>query len=136
MRRMAALGSLNTPHSPMSRAGAEQPFLLVEVWRPLEARRTRKAQVGAERVAHRVDESVGATRCEAVLPPDVEHLDTAFVPVDARLDPADEAVSEDDRQHVPAPTPLGRRMEQLPHVVEIEQAPEKRAVPDQRVERR
>src|SRR6185295_13122782 len=104
-----------------SRAGAEEPSLFVEVCRPLEAGRARKAQVGVKRVAHGVNESVGATRCEAVLPPHIEHLDAPLVPVDARLDPADEAVSEDDWQHVQAPTPLGRRVEQLPHVVEIEQ---------------
>src|SRR5262249_46010416 len=80
------------PHSPRSWAGAEEPFLHVEVWRPLQAARASEAEIGAERVAHGVDESVGAGRCEAVLPPDVEHLDAAFVPVDTRLDPADKAV--------------------------------------------
>src|SRR5262245_21859132 len=119
-----------------SRPSAEEPLLLVEVGRPREARRARKVQVGAERDAHGVDESVGATRCEAVFPPHVEHLDAAFVPVDARLDPADETRSEDDRQYVPTPTPLGRRVEQLPHVLEVEEAGEELAIPDQRVEGR
>ena len=62
--------------------------------RPLEAAGAREAQVRAERVAHGVDEPVGATRREAVFPPDVEHLHAGSVPVDPRFDPADEAVAE------------------------------------------
>ncbi len=64
---------------------------------PLEAGRACEAQVGAERVAHRVDEALGAARREAVLPPEVEHLHAAAGAVDARLDPADEAVAEEHR---------------------------------------
>ena len=48
-----------------------------------------------------------------------EHLHLATSAVDARLDPADEAIAEEDRQHVPAPTPPGRRDEELPHIVEL-----------------
>ena len=59
----------------------------------------------------------------------------ARVPVDPRLDPADEAVAEDDREHVIAPTALRRREEALPHVLEVEQAREEGGVPQQRVER-
>ena len=84
----------------------------------------REAQVGAKRIAHRVDEALGAARREAVLPPEVEHLHLAAVAVDARLDPADEAVAEEHRQHVPTPAPLGRRDEELPDVVELEQGSE------------
>src|SRR5262245_462630 len=105
--------------SPTSRATAEEPFLLVELWRPVEAARAREAEIGAERVAHGVDEPVDAPRCKTVLPPGAEHLDAAFVPVDARLDPPDKALAEDDGQHVPAPPPFGRWVEELPHVVEI-----------------
>ena len=102
---------------------------------PLEAARACEAQVGAERVAHRVGEPFGAARREAVLPPDVEHLHAGVGPVDARLDPADESVPERDRQHVPAPAALGGRYEELPHVVEAEKAAKQAAVPDQRIER-
>ena len=56
-------------------------------------------------------------------------------PVDPRLDPADEAVAENDREHVPAPTAFGRWDEELPDVLELEQAPEQAAIPDDRVER-
>jgi hypothetical protein len=51
------------------------------------------------------------------------------------FDPADEPVAAENRQHVPPPTPLGRRHEELPHLVETEQGPEEAAVPDQRIER-
>ena len=97
--------------------------------------RAREAHVRAESVAHRVDEPLSPTWREAVFPPDVEHLHTAFSPVDPRLDPADEAVTEEHRQHVPTPPALRGRHEELPHVVEAEEAPEEAAVPDQRVER-
>ena len=95
-----------------------------------------EAQVGAERVAHRVDEALGAARREAVLPPEAEHLHAAAGAVEARLDPADEAVAEEHRQHVPTPAPLGRRDEELPDVLELEQGSEQSPVPDQRIERR
>ena len=55
-------------------AREKQSFLRCEVRCPLEARRACEAQVGAERVAHRVDEALGAARREAVLPPEAEHL--------------------------------------------------------------
>ena len=55
--------------------------------------------------------------------------------VDARLDPAHEPVAEEHRQHVPAPTPLRRRHEELPHIVELEQGSEEAPVPDQWIER-
>src|SRR5439155_13080459 len=50
------------------------------------------------------------------------------------FDPADEAVLEGDREHVIAPTALGRREKDLPHVVEGEQVREEGGVPQQRVE--
>ena len=59
----------------------------------------------------------------------------ALSPVDPRLEPADEAVAEEHWQHVPTPAALRGRHEELPHVVEAEEAPEEAAVPDQRVER-
>ena len=62
-------------------------------------------------------------------------MHASLVPVDPRLDPADEAVPEDDRQYVPAPTALGRWEEELPDVLELEEAPEEAAIPDDRVER-
>ena len=82
-------------------------------------RRTRRRGLGAKPSSHQSPST--STR--------------ASVPVDPRLDPADEAVPEDDRQHVPAPAALRGREEELPHVVEVEQAPEQGAVPDQRIER-
>ena len=74
----------------------------------------------AQRRAHSVDEAIGAARSEAVLPPEAEYLHLAASAVDPQLDPADEAVAEDHRQHVPAPTPLGWREEELPDIVELE----------------
>src|SRR5437773_1261210 len=118
----------------LSRASEEEPFLRSEVGRPLEAARACEAQVRAECVAHRVHEPLGAARREAVLPPDIEHVHAGLGPVDPRLDPADEAVAEHDRQDVPAPTALGGWQEELPHVVEVEQAAEEAAVPNQGIE--
>src|SRR5262249_39917759 len=103
---------------------------------PFEAARAREAQVGAERLAHGVDEPLGPARVEAVLPPEVQHLDATAGPVDTRLDPANEAVAEDHREHVPAPAAPPRPHAQLADVVEAEQAAEQGAVPDERVERR
>ena len=80
------------------------------------------------------DEPFNAARCKPILPPNIEHVHASLVAVDPRLDPADEAIAEDDRQHVPAPTALGRWVEELPDVLELEQAPEKAAIPDDRVE--
>ena len=99
------------------------------------ARPRGSAPVRAQRVAHGVDEPFNAPWQEPLLPPDIEHLHPSFLPVDARLDPADEPVPEDDRQHVPAPTALGRWEEELPDVLELEEAPEEAAIPDDRVER-
>ena len=103
--------------------------------RPREPVGAREAEVRPERVAHRVDEAVNAAWREPVLPPDIEHVHASLGPVDPRLDPADEAIPEDDRQHVPAPTAFGRWEEELPDVLELEQAPEEAAIPDDRVER-
>ena len=102
---------------------------------PLEPVGACEAQVRAECVAHRVDEAVGAARREAVLPPDAEDLHAGSVAVDPRFDPADDAVAEEDREHVVAPTALRRREKALPHVVEVEQAREEGGIPQQRVER-
>src|SRR5437870_8432909 len=113
----------------------EQPLLSAEMRRPREPVGAREAEVRAQRVAHRVDEPVNAAWREPILPPDIEHLHASLGPVDTRLDPADETVTETDRQHVPAPTALGRWEEEFPDVVEVEQAPEKAAIPHDRIER-
>src|SRR5206468_3290604 len=68
-------------------------------------------------------------------PPDIEHLHAGLGPVDTRLDPADQAILESHRQHVPAPTTLGRWQEELPDVIEVEQARKEATVPHQRIER-
>src|SRR5256714_15672086 len=107
-----------------SRAGEEEPLLRCEVGCPLEAVSAREAQVRAQRVAHRLDEPAGATRREAVFPPGVEHLHAGSVPFDPRFDPADEAVAEDDRGPVIAPTAPPRPGEGLPHLLQIEPAPD------------
>src|SRR5919201_1820433 len=118
-----------------SRPREEEPFLSSEMGRPLEATRACETQVSAERLAHPVHEPVSAAWREAILPPGVEHVYAGVCAVDPRFDPADEAVPENERQHVPAPTALGRWHEELPHVVEVEQASKEAAVPDQRIER-
>src|SRR5919108_1194237 len=116
-------------------ASEEEPLLLTDVRRPVDAARACKAEVRAKRRAHPVDEAVGAMRRETVFPPEAEDLDSPCSAIDPRLDAADEAVAEQDREHVPAPAPLGRREEEVPHVVEVEQGPEEAAVPDQWIER-
>jgi hypothetical protein len=69
------------------------------VWRPFQAVGPREAEVGAERRAHRFDEALDATGVEAILPPEPEHAHAGVIAVDPRLDPADEAVTEQDGQH-------------------------------------
>src|SRR5690349_9781664 len=78
------------------RASGEKAPLATEVGGPLQAARPCETQVGAERVAHGVDEPLGAARREVVLPPDVEYLHARMLPVDPRLDPPDETVPEGD----------------------------------------
>src|SRR3989304_6150075 len=56
-------------------------------------------------------------------------------PTGPRLEPADEAIPEQDREDVVAPAPLGGRDVDLPDVVEVEELPQEIAVPAQRVER-
>jgi hypothetical protein len=103
---------------------------------PIDTFGTRETCIRTKCVAIRVDEPVRALRLEAFLPPQPDHLHAVARAVDPRLDAADEPIAEQDRQHVPAPPPLGRRVEELPDVVELEQRAEEAAVPDQRIERR
>src|SRR3954451_24200619 len=58
----------------LSRLVQEEALLRREVRCPFQTARACKTEVGAQGVAHRVDEGFGATRREAVLPPDVEYL--------------------------------------------------------------
>src|SRR5439155_10480790 len=118
-----------------SRASEEKPLLRSQVVCPFDAARACEMQVGAEPLAHRVYESLSAAWREVVLPPNIEHVHASVGPVDPRLDPADEAVSERDRQHIPAPSALGGWQEELPYVIEVEEAPEEVAVPNQWIER-
>src|SRR5829696_447699 len=119
-----------------SGAAPEEPLLAVEVRRPLEPVRLREAEVSAQRRPHRVHEALDAARREAVLPPQSDHLDARVFPVDPWFDPSDETIAEEERKHVPAPTALGGRVEELPHVLEVEQGSEQLPVPDDRIERR
>src|SRR5262249_22101242 len=114
---------------------AEEPLLCTEIRRPLEALGVRKAEIGTKGVAHRLDEPSGVARRKAVLPPGAEHLHAVRLPVDPGLDPPDEAVAEENRQHVVTPATLLGLEEPLPDEVEIEQLLEERGVPEQRVER-
>src|ERR1041385_5201636 len=104
--------------------------------RPLEALGVGEPQVRAERLPHRLDEAVRTLRREPVLPPQAEHLDPAFLAIDAWLDSADEPVAEEDREDVVAPAALLRLEEPLPHELEVEQAGEQGGIPEKRVERR
>src|SRR3954447_7969982 len=112
-----------------SGACAEEALLCGEPRRPLDAIGAGEAQICAERVAHRIHESGGAGGREAGFPPEAEYLDAAILVVDPRLDPADEPVAEEDRQHVVAPPTLLRLEEALPHELEVEEAHEQRGVP-------
>ena len=60
-------------------------------------------------------------RLEPLLPPHAEDPECVRPPIDPRLDPADQRVPEQDRQHVVAPAPLRRRDVDLPDVVEVVQ---------------
>src|SRR4051812_39385747 len=73
-----------------SRPGEEEALLRCKVRRPLDPRCPREPQVGAQRVAHRLDESGSAARRKAVLPPGVQHLHAVLCAVDLRLDSTDE----------------------------------------------
>src|SRR5207247_10962405 len=126
----------NTTARIRSRTTEEEPLRHAEVRRPLEALRFGKAEIGMERLAHRLDEAVLAPRIEALLPPEAVYAENAGVAIDARLDSTDEAVAEEDRQHVPAEAPFGRRMKELQREVEVEQGPQETTVPDKRIERR
>ena len=88
-QRATDQGNVRLGHGRMRK----RHFSVAEPGCPLAAAGTREAQVRAERVAHRVDEPVGAARREAILPPQVEHFHAGSVPVDPRYDPADEAVA-------------------------------------------
>src|SRR5262249_128425 len=81
-------------------------------------------------------EAVGTPRREVVLPPETEHLDPLAVSVDARLEASDEAVAEEDREHVPAEAPFRWLVEEVPDVVESEQGRKQPSVPDETVEGR
>ena len=119
----------------MTRRDAPESLLAAEVPRPLEPVDPGEAQVGVQRLTHRLDEPLRAGRSEPVLPPEIENVDPGLLAVDARLDPADEAIAKENRQDVPAPAALRRRYEELPDVVEAEEAAEQAPVPDERVER-
>src|SRR5579884_1996666 len=133
--RYASTADPSNPRGRLLAFAAKEPLLRRQVRRPLETLDAGETQVRAERLSHRVHEPCGAPRREAVLPPDAEHRDAALVPVDSRLDPADEAIAVEDRKHVVAEAALRRGEETLPHVLEAEHAREKGCVPQQRVER-
>ena len=79
------------------KAVGEEAPLPYEVRRPLETLGSSEPEVGGQRIAHRVNEPVGALRLEAVLPPEPDHLHPPAGAVDPRLDAADEPVAEEDR---------------------------------------
>ena len=108
-------------------------------WRAVRGRTTRPIPANrwwATSASARASTKPGASSgIEAGLPPHVEHAHGARLAVDARLDPADEPVAEQERQDVVAPAPLLLRDVDLPDVVEAVQPAEEVAVPDERVER-
>ena len=95
-----------------------------------------ESAVGVESGCERRHETVGRERVEVVLPPEAGDPENPRLAVDARLDPADEAIVEVERQDVVAPPSLGRRDVDLPEVVEAVEGAEEIAVPDERIERR
>src|SRR3954463_5814419 len=78
----------------------------------------------------------GVEGIEAVLPPQPENAEAPRRAVGPGLDTAHEAVAEQDRQDVVAPSSFRGGNVDLPHVVEVEQATEQVTIPDDRVERR
>src|SRR5205814_6455052 len=77
-----------------------------------------------------------AAGAESFLPPQSKHSQNIGLAIDARLDPPDEAVAVQDRQHVVAPAALGLGDVHLPEVVESEEVAQQAPVPDQRIQRR
>ena len=100
-----------------------------------DLRRAEKRGVRAQRGRELVDEAGLVQRLEAVLPPEAEHADRSRLALDPRLDPPDETVAPEQRQDVVAPAPLRLRDVDLPEIVEVPQAAQQVAVPDERVER-
>ena len=72
-------------------------------------------------VTQGINETIGRKRVEAVLPPQADDPEHARSSLDPRLDPADEAVTEQHRQDVVAPASLRSGDVDLPDVVEVEQ---------------
>src|SRR5215218_3870963 len=108
---------------PRLRACAEDSSLLAEVRCPVNRDGAGEAKVGTKRVPHRVHETVDGAQVEAVFPPDVQNTYAAFGALDPWFHPTNEAVAEEDRQHVPAPARLGRRLQELRLVAEHEALP-------------
>src|SRR3990170_4822176 len=73
---------------------------------------------------------------EPALRPGADDVEPITLAVDARLDPPDEPVAEQDGQDVVAPASLRAGDVDLPDVVEAEAGTQEVAVPGERVERR
>src|SRR5207249_4506065 len=112
-------------------SGTKEPPVGGEVRCPFEPARARKAKVRSEGLAHRLDEVLRAPRREALLPPQPEDPYAVRRAVDPGLDPPDEPVTEEDREHVVPPLPAVRRQVHLPDVLEAEQRFEHLPVPDE-----
>ena len=98
--------------------------------------RSAKSRWAASAAANAATKPSSRERIEPRLPPQARDSERAGPPLDARLDPADEAVAVQDRQDVVAPAPLRGGDVDLPDVVEAVEAAQEVAVPAQRVERR
>ena len=81
------------------------------------------------------DEARDPERVEPSLPPHAEDAQDVRLPIDPRLDPTDQPIAVQDRQHVVAPASLLLRDVDLPDVIERVERAQELAVPDVRVER-
>ncbi len=101
--------------------------------RPPSARPEPAGQTGAARRRAARRRSPPGRR--AGLAPRGRNLQHAGLPVGLEVDPGDEPVTEQERQHVVAVHPLRRRDVDLDPVVEVEEPLGAAPLPDQRVER-
>ena len=89
----------------------------------------------AKGVRERRDEARLRDGIETLLEPEPEDVKGCLTSLEPQLAPADKSIAEQHRQDVVAPAPFRLGDVDLPDVVEIEQRPEQRAIPDERVER-
>ena len=90
---------------------------------------------GLQRLDESRNEALGHHRVEAIFPPEVDDLESTRPSVEARLDPSDKAIAEEEWQDVVAPASFRGRHVDLPDVVEAVQRTQEVTVPHEWIER-